>query len=147
MVIIHMDSGGPSEVDKEAKSDMKDAVSFLLKGGSLLSAPCAVCNGVQIKFKNEIICINCGRQRPADEITAEPRSEDQVGIAKDQSRDQTSLPSRTFEEEIEKRIVEQFKILKSEYGDLDKERLRIELIEKYFDLLGRLRKYSKKAPQ
>jgi UPF0148 protein len=139
MVIIHMDSGGPSEVDKEAKSDMKDAVSFLLKGGSLLSSPCAVCNGVQIKFKNEIICINCGRQRP--------RSEDQVGIAKDQSRDQTSLPSRTFEEEIEKRIVEQFKILKSEYGDLDKERLRIELIEKYFDLLGRLRKYSKKAPQ
>ena len=53
-----MDSSRPSDVDKEAKSDMKDAVSFLLKGGSLLSAPCAICKGVQIKYKNEIICIN-----------------------------------------------------------------------------------------
>ena len=105
-----MDSSRPSDVDKEAKSDMKDAVSFLLKGGSLLSAPCAICKGVQIKYKNEIICINCGKQQPADEITAEPATEQQVRNAEDQFHDNPSFSSHTFEEEIEERIAEQFKI-------------------------------------
>jgi uncharacterized Zn finger protein (UPF0148 family) len=141
-----MDSSRPSDVDKEAKSDMKDAVSFLLKGGSLLSAPCAICKGVQIKYKNEIICINCGKQRPADEIIADLRSARQFRIAEDQFHDQPSHSSDTFEDEIEERIAEQFKILKSEYGDMYKEKQRIELIEKYLDLLDRLRNYSKKAP-
>ena len=141
-----MDSSRPRDVDKEAKSDMKDAVSFLLKGGSLLSAPCAICTGVQIKYKNEIICINCGKQRHADEIIAEPRSEHQLKIAEDQFHDQPLPSSDTFEDEIEERIAEQFKFLKSEYGDMYKEKQRIELIEKYLDLLDRLRNYSKKAP-
>jgi uncharacterized Zn finger protein (UPF0148 family) len=103
-----MDSSRPSDVDKEAKSDMKDAVSFLLKGGSLLSAPCAICKGVQIKYKNEIICINCGKQRPADEITAEPRTEHQVRIA-DQFHDQPSLSSDTFEGKIQRKDNEQLR--------------------------------------
>jgi len=139
-----MDSSRTRDVDNEAKSDMKDAVSFLLKGGSLLSAPCAICNGVQIKHKDEIICINCGKQRPADKITAKPASEHDVSIAEDQFHDHPSFSSPAFEEEIKERIAEQFKILKSESSDLNNEKQRIELIGMYFDLLERLRNHPKK---
>jgi len=137
-----MDSSRPKDVDSEGKSDMKDAVSFLLRGGSLLGAPCAMCNGVQIKYGNEIICINCGKQQPVDEISAKPAAP-QVSNAADQFHDHHhSFSSHTFEAEIEKRIVEQFKFLKSESNDLNKEKQRIELIGMYFELLERLRNYS-----
>jgi uncharacterized Zn finger protein (UPF0148 family) len=143
MVII-MDVSRKSDVDKEAQSDMKDAVSFLLKGGSLLSAPCSICNGVQIKYKSEIFCINCRKLQPAEEITAKPASEHQVSNAEDQFLDHPSLSSHIFEEKIEERIAEQFRFLKSEPSDLYSEKQRIELIGMYLDLLDRLRNYPKK---
>ena len=139
-----MDSSRSRDVGTEGKSDMKDAVSFLLKGGSLLSAPCAICKGVQIKYKNEIICINCGKQQPADEIAAKAASEQQVSKAGDQFHDNPSFSAHTFVKEIEERIAEQFKLMKSESSDLNNERQRIELIGMYFDLLDRLRNYPKK---
>jgi uncharacterized Zn finger protein (UPF0148 family) len=143
MVII-MDSSRTSDVDNEARSDMKDAVSYLLRGGSLLSAPCAKCSGVQIKYKDEIICINCGKQESVDEITAKPTSEHQVSNAGDQFHDDPSFSSHTFEEKIGERIAEQFKILKSEPNDINNEKQRIELIGMYLDLLDRLRNYPRK---
>ena len=138
-----MDSSRPKDVDSEGKSDLKDAVSFLLRGGSLLGVPCTTCSGVQIKYKNEIICINCGKQQPIDEISAKPVSEHQPSDAIDRFHGHRSYSSRTIEEEIEERILEQFKILKSESNDVNNEKKRIELIGMYFDLLERLRNYSK----
>jgi uncharacterized Zn finger protein (UPF0148 family) len=123
---------------------MKDAVSFLLRGGSLLSAPCAICNGVQIRYKNEIICIDCRKQQSADEIAAKSASEQQVSKAKDQFPDNPLFSAHTFVAEIEERIAEQFKLMKSESSDLNNERQRIELIGMYFDLLDRLKNYPKK---
>jgi len=139
-----MDSNRSSDISTEGKSDMKDAVSFLLRGGSLLSAPCAICNGVQIKYKNEIICINCRKQQSANEIAAKAASEQQVSKAEDQFPDNPSSSAHTFVAEIEERIAEQFKLMKSESSDLNNERQRIELIGMYFDLLDRLKNYSKK---
>jgi UPF0148 protein len=43
--------------DKSA--DIKNAAALLLKGGSLISEPCTECGGVQVKFKESIICVNC----------------------------------------------------------------------------------------
>ena len=137
-----MDSNRSSDVSTEGKSDMKDAVSFLLRGGSLLSAPCAICNGVQIMYKNEIICINCRKQQSGDEIAAKAASEQQVSKVEDQFPDNPS--AHTFVAEIEERIAEQFKLMKSESSDLNNERQRIELIGMYFDLLDRLKNYPKK---
>jgi UPF0148 protein len=138
-----MNSSRSSDVGNEGKSDMKDAVSLLLKGGSLLSAPCAICKGVQIEYKSEVICINCGKQQTANEITVKPASEHQMP-AGNQFQEHPSLSSVTFEEEIGARIAEQFKILKSESNDLNNEKQRIELIGMYLDLLDRLRNYPKK---
>ena len=38
------------------------AAELLRQGGTLLSEPCNICNGVQVKFKDEIICVNCSRK-------------------------------------------------------------------------------------
>jgi UPF0148 protein len=43
--------------------DIKDAGALLLKGGSLISEQCNKCKGVQIKFRENIICINCGNEQ------------------------------------------------------------------------------------
>ncbi len=43
--------------DKSA--DIRNAAALLLKGGSLISEPCTECGGVQVRFKESIICVNC----------------------------------------------------------------------------------------
>ncbi len=43
------------------------AAEMLRKGGTLLSEPCEVCNGVQVKFEDHIICVNCNKKIRADE--------------------------------------------------------------------------------
>jgi UPF0148 protein len=139
-----LDSNKSSDVNTEGDSDMKDAVSFLLGGGSLLSAPCTICNGVQIKHKNEIICINCRKQQSAYEISAKAAPEQQVRKAEDQFTDNPSFSVHTFMAVIEERISEQFKLMQSESSDQNNERQRIELIGMYFDLLDRLNDYLKK---
>lgn len=136
-----MDVSRSSDDGNRRKTDMKDAASFLLRGGSLLSVPCAVCNGVQIKYRNEIICINCGRQEPADKIDSKaPKPEHQPSNT-NQFHDHTSFSA--FEKEIEERIAEQFKILRiTSLDDLNNEKQRIELIGMYLELLDKFRKYS-----
>jgi len=43
-------------------SNLKEAASLLTKGGTLINEPCGLCHGVQVKFKDTIICINCGNE-------------------------------------------------------------------------------------
>jgi UPF0148 protein len=52
-----MSSESKDTSDKSA--DIKNAAALLLKGGSLISEPCSECGGVQVKFKDNIICVNC----------------------------------------------------------------------------------------
>src|SRR5215210_9473129 len=38
---------------------IKQGAYYLLKGGTLLSEPCKKCGNLQIKYKEEVICMNC----------------------------------------------------------------------------------------
>jgi UPF0148 protein len=38
---------------------IKQGAYYLLRGGTLLSEPCKKCGNLQIKYKDEVICINC----------------------------------------------------------------------------------------
>ena len=40
---------------------VKKGADFLLKGGTLLSEPCKICNGLLIKYKGDVLCLNCQR--------------------------------------------------------------------------------------
>ncbi len=45
-----------------SKDTLALAAEMIRKGGTLLSEPCQVCNGVQVKFEDSIICVNCNRK-------------------------------------------------------------------------------------
>jgi uncharacterized Zn finger protein (UPF0148 family) len=47
---------------KSSSSNIKSAADLLLKGGTLLSDSCSKCNGVQVHYKDETICVSCGRK-------------------------------------------------------------------------------------
>jgi uncharacterized Zn finger protein (UPF0148 family) len=44
------------------ENNIKSAADLLLKGGTLLSNSCENCGGVQVRFKENIICASCGRK-------------------------------------------------------------------------------------
>ena len=41
---------------------LKKGADYLLKGGTLLSESCQTCNGLLIKYKGDIMCLNCQNQ-------------------------------------------------------------------------------------
>lgn len=50
--------------DKDRDSaKLKEAASLLTKGGTLTDEPCGLCNGVQVRFRNKVTCINCGNEK------------------------------------------------------------------------------------
>jgi uncharacterized Zn finger protein (UPF0148 family) len=50
--------------DKDRDSaKLKEAASLLTKGGTLINEPCDLCNGVQVRFRNKVTCINCGNEK------------------------------------------------------------------------------------
>ena len=57
-------SNGKSVDDENGKksrsSNIKSAADLLLKGGTLLSDSCSKCKGVQVRYKDETICVSCG---------------------------------------------------------------------------------------
>lgn len=50
------------ENGKKSTSNIKSAADLLIKGGTLLSDSCAKCKGVQVRYKDETICVSCGRK-------------------------------------------------------------------------------------
>jgi UPF0148 protein len=38
---------------------IKQGAYYLLRGGTLLSEPCKKCGNIQIKYKEDVICMNC----------------------------------------------------------------------------------------
>ncbi len=54
---MDMSNGKSSEDD-----NIKSAADLLLKGGTLLSNSCENCGGVQVRFKENIVCVSCGRK-------------------------------------------------------------------------------------
>ncbi len=61
-----MSNGKSAPSDPSSSADdsnnIKNAADLLLKGGTLLSTSCDNCGGVQIRFKENIVCVNCGRK-------------------------------------------------------------------------------------
>ena len=61
-------SNGKSADEKEkennhqGRNNIKSAADLLLKGGTLLSSSCAECGGVQVRYKEETVCVSCGRK-------------------------------------------------------------------------------------
>jgi UPF0148 protein len=121
--------------DKSA--DIKNAAALLLKGGSLISEPCSECGGVQVKFKDSIICVNCRKKR-----SIEKQSNSDIT----QNERPTVIPLNSERVEVEiapARFIIQDKILMlasqiRDESDLAALKQKADLMDTYLDILQKL---------
>jgi uncharacterized Zn finger protein (UPF0148 family) len=129
-----MSSDSKDRVDKSA--DIKNAAALLLKGGSLISEPCSKCGGVQVKFKENISCVNCGNRQNIPEMNHHTTSgEEYIPLDKDGT-------SQLHLEPVEFIIREKILILSSEIKDekdLTIQKQKADLIDVYVRIIERIR--------
>jgi UPF0148 protein len=103
------------------------AAELLRKGGTLLSEPCEACNGVQVKFEDKIICVNCGKK------IEEHEEEDKKDEVK-QVSDELNLY-----DVIIKKINELIPILTNE-KEITRQLDIAKLINSYLEILAKIKK-------
>ena len=98
-----------------SKELTKKAVDMLLKGATLLGAPCPYCKGVRVMKDGYALCVSCGKE-PEIEQSIPTSSEEEKPIPKDDSTImvlEKKLKKMSKELEEEKDHEKQQEILKS----------------------------------
>jgi UPF0148 protein len=130
-----MSSDSKDHVDKSA--DIKNAAALLLKGGSLISEPCNKCGGVQVKFKDNISCVNCGNRQNTPEMNHHTTASGEEYIPLD--KDGTSqLPLEPVEFIIREKILILSREIKDE-KDLVIQKQKADLIDVFVRIVERIR--------
>jgi uncharacterized Zn finger protein (UPF0148 family) len=150
--------------------NIKSAADLLLKGGTLLSNSCAKCNGVQVRYKDEITCVSCGRktkettnsdvtqqqqqqQQKIEDDEEEGKKQQQTYSLQDSNlskKKEFKVPT-VFESKITNTIYT--KIIKDKINflittlenenDIQIQNTKLDLISKYLDVLDKLKIMSK----
>jgi uncharacterized Zn finger protein (UPF0148 family) len=143
---------------------LKKGADYLLKGGTLLSESCQTCNGLLIKFKGDVMCLNCQSQNlnnhelekappsspssPSDKTYQENKKElIQISPEKDNSgKDHSIKETENYENllsQIEKTIIKRTTdIDRSIYteNDSNKQTDNLKILLLYLKVLKRIRK-------
>ena len=148
---------------KSAEDDnIKSAADLLLKGGTLLSNSCENCGGVQVSFKENIVCVSCGRK--VKEISVTQMEEEQKKKSTSNNNNDSGLSNemrvqsnsdassdgggdgrlRTYEKVISKKITLLFTSLEND-SDILIQNTKLDLISKYLDVLDKLKIVSKES--
>src|SRR5687768_12370027 len=91
------------ENGKKGTSNIKSAADLLLKGGTLLSDSCSKCKGVQVRYKDETICVSCGRK--IKETTNKDVTQQQQQIEDEQEQQQQhSMPDSNLPKKEEFKV-------------------------------------------
>ncbi len=126
-----------SKKESSNNSDFRDAASLLLKGGCLISESCPDCSGVQIRFKDDTICVNCGKGRSMKKessSTLEQSNSQQIETGYSKSSKDLS----TVEKMIIGRIVHLMSQINSQTDLLNETRMA-GLIEIYVRIVEKIR--------
>ena len=144
------------ENGKKSSSNIKSAADLLLKGGTLLSDSCAKCKGVQVRYKDETICVSCGRkikETTNNDVTQQQQIEDE------QQEQQHSIPDSNLSKKKEfkgptvfdssitntmytKIITDKINFLITTLeneNDILIQNTRLDLISKYLEVLDKLK--------
>ena|ERR671911_41082 len=145
------------ENGKKSSSNIKSAADLLLKGGTLLSDSCAKCKGVQVRYKDETICVSCGRK--IKETTNNDVIQQQQQIEDEQQEQQHSIPDSNLSKKKEfkgptvfdssitntmytKIITDKINFLITTLeneNDILIQNTRLDLISKYLEVLDKLK--------
>ncbi|MGC2428305.1 MAG: Sjogren's syndrome/scleroderma autoantigen 1 family protein [Nitrososphaeraceae archaeon] len=124
-----------SKKDSNESATIKKGAELVIKGGSIISEPCSKCGGVQVRFKDKIICVNCGNEQKEHTVFSNPSKSEPINFDKSEST-QIGL------EAAEYIIQDKFLILIRETvaeKDIAIQKQKIELIEMYLRILEKTR--------
>ena len=135
------------ENDENPDLGLRSAADSLTKGGILVREPCDVCNGVQVKFRDQLKCVNCGKVSYEHEPEVVGKVSKVYGPNENTKDIHSSAPFRQqFEKTIvpliERRILELTGEIKDDNSIFD-EIAKARLIDTYLSILNRFRKTSK----
>jgi uncharacterized Zn finger protein (UPF0148 family) len=154
-------SNGKSAED----GNIKSAADLLLKGGTLLSNSCENCGGVQVRFKENIVCVSCGRKVKETSVTQMEEEQKKKSTGNNNNNNKDSGLSkemkvqpnsdansggggdgrlRTYEKVISKKITLLFNSLEND-SDILIQNTKLDLISKYLDVLDKLKIVSKES--
>jgi uncharacterized Zn finger protein (UPF0148 family) len=148
------------ENGKKGTSNIKSAADLLLKGGTLLSDSCAKCKGVQVRYKDETICVSCGRkikETTNKDVTQQQQQQQQQQIEDEQ--EQHSIPNSNLSKKKEFKVPTVFdssitntmntKIITDKINflittlenenDILIQNTKLDLISKYLEVLDKLK--------
>ena len=147
------------ENGKKGTSNIKSAADLLLKGGTLLSDSCAKCKGVQVRYKDETICVSCGRKikETTNKDVTQQQQQQQQQIEDEQQ--QHSIPDSNFSKKKEFKVPTVFdssitntmntKIITDKINflittlenenDILIQNTKLDLISKYLEVLDKLK--------
>jgi len=149
-----MSNGKYSDENEQEKgrNNIKGAADLLLKGGTLLSTSCAKCGGVQVRYKDETICVSCGRKiKEANNGTQQIEEEqlqhqNQHSIKNSNLSNVSNMPT-VFDSSISKTtntkiIIEKINFLVSTLeneNDILIQNTKLDLISKYLEVVDKLK--------
>jgi uncharacterized Zn finger protein (UPF0148 family) len=93
------------ENGKKGTSNIKSAADLLLKGGTLLSDSCSKCKGVQVRYKDETICVSCGRKIKETTTNKDvTQQQQQIEDEQQQQQQQHSIPDSNLPKKKEFKV-------------------------------------------
>jgi uncharacterized Zn finger protein (UPF0148 family) len=152
------------ENGKKSTSNIKSAANLLLKGGTLLSDSCAKCKGVQVRYKDETICVSCGRKIKETTNQDIIKQQQQQQIENEQQEQHHSIPDSNLskKKEFKGPTVFDYSISNTMYTKLINDKInfllttlenendiliqytKLDLISKYLEVLDKLKIISNK---
>jgi uncharacterized Zn finger protein (UPF0148 family) len=150
------------ENGKKSTSNIKSAADLLLKGGTLLSDSCAKCKGVQVRYKEETICVSCGRKiKETTNQDVIKQQQQQQQIENEQQEQHHSIPDSNLSKKKEfkgptvfdysisntKLINDKINFLLTTLeneNDILIQYTKLDLISKYLEVLDKLKIISNK---
>lgn len=149
-----MSNGKYSDENEQEKgrNNIKGAADLLLKGGTLLSTSCAKCGGVQVRYKEENVCVSCGRKikdanNGTQQIEVEELQHQNQHSIKDSNLANVSKIPTVFDSSISKTtntkiIIEKINFLISileNENDIIIQNTKLDLILKYLEVIDKLK--------
>ena len=158
-------SADEEDKSKKGSSNIKSAADLLLKGGTLLSDSCAKCRGVQVRYKEETVCVSCGRiikeRTNNDEMTQQIEEEEEE--QQQQQEQQHTIPDCNLSNKKEFKVPPVFdsRIINTMYtkiitdkinflittleneNDILIQNTKLDLISKYLEVLDKLKMINK----
>ena len=154
-------SDGKSSSSSSESGNIKSAADLLLKGGTLLSNSCENCGGVQVRFKENIICANCGRKIKELNVTEIEEEKKKKKITSNNNNSNSGLSQEikvqstvdnssdvkltSYKRVIYKKITLLIASLENDGDDILVQNAKLDLVSKYLDIFEKIKVIDKES--